>query len=121
MAEMLAWTGHSEDVIGDIGVGCSKVTVRKALHGKRTNLDDITELSEDDYFAHVSDAADQQSGDGLTSRNAAALDEDEDDEDDIGSSLSGAELLKLIAKQKSTERVHDTQSLYMSVFSGDEN
>nr|XP_029729811.1 protein Cep78 homolog [Aedes albopictus] len=121
MAEMLAWTGHSEDVIGDIGVGCSKVTVRKALHGKRTNLDDITELSEDDYFAHVSDAADQQSDNGLTSRNAAALDEDENDEDDIGSSLSGAELLKLIAKQKSTERVHDTQSLYMSVFSGDEN
>ncbi|XP_029724278.2 protein Cep78 homolog [Aedes albopictus] len=121
MAKMLARKGLSEDGFGDIGVGCSNVSVRKTQHGKRTHFNDITEFSEDEYFSHVSDAADHQLGDGLASGSSAALDEEEDDEDDIGSSLSGADLLKLIVKQKSTERVHDTQSLFMSVFSGDGN
>ncbi|XP_062555391.1 protein Cep78 homolog [Armigeres subalbatus] len=127
LAKMFCLTQNEREEEGFGDIGCSKVTVRRAKpdrqHGNRTQLNDIAEYSGDEYFAHVDEAADQQRlGNGSMSKNLGAHNEDEVyDDGSFGNSLSGADLLKVIARQRSKERMHDTQSLFMSIFSGDEN
>ncbi|XP_065082572.1 protein Cep78 homolog [Ochlerotatus camptorhynchus] len=120
--------GICEDGFGDIGLGCSKVTIRKTeldnQHKGRPQSKAFSVFSEDEYFDDVEEAADQQFGNDLTDRNPKKEDEkeeDDDEDDEIGYDISGVDLLKIVARKMSMEAINDTQSLFMSAYSGDEN